>query len=74
MEDAVGFVRNREVTLNASTGGKRKSGQSPTTQTSLKGSYQHLEVDEKWSALNKKEKQLCIELNIKPTSYWTLKR
>ena len=40
---------------------------------SLLGNYQHLEVDDKWSGLTKKEKAFCVELNMKPTSYYTLK-
>lgn len=40
----------------------------------MKGSYQHLEVDPNWNKLSKKEKQFCIDLQMKPASYCTLKR
>ena len=41
---------------------------------SLAGNYSHLEVDEKWKGLTVKEQSFCVELNMKPTSYCTLKR
>ena len=46
----------------------------PVVNDSLQGNYSHLEVDEKWASLSKKEKSFCIELNMKPTSYCALKR
>ena len=46
----------------------------PVVNDCLQGNFSHLEVDEKWSALSKKEKSFCVELNMKPTSYCTLKR
>jgi hypothetical protein len=33
----------------------------------------NLVYDEKWTALNNKEKNLCSRLNLKPTSYFKLK-
>ena len=36
--------------------------------------FSHLETDEKWNGLSKKEKQFCKELNMKPTSYCLLKK
>ena len=58
-------MRNKETALGAMSQKKKGMGS---------GSHQHLEVDPKWNGLNKKEKQFCIDLNMKPTSYCTLKR
>ena len=65
-EESLHFMKNKEEYM----GIKRL----PVVNDSLTGNYSHLEVDEKWAALTKKEKTFCIELNMKPTSYVTLKK
>ena len=65
-EESLHFMKNKEEYM----GIKRL----PVVNDSLTGNYSHLEVDEKWGALTKKEKTFCIELNMKPTSYVTLKK
>jgi len=72
MEDALGVIRNKEGVLAGSS--SKKNVGSSLNNSVLKGNYHHLEVDEKWGSLSKKEKQFVIELNMKPTSYCTLKR
>ena len=65
-EESLSFIKNKDDFM----GVKRLQ----QTGDSLSGNYSHLEVDEKWSGLTKKEKTFCVELNMKPTSYCTLKR
>ena len=72
MEDALLVIRNKEGVLAGSS--SKKNVSSSLNNSGLKGNYHHLEVDEKWGSLSKKEKQFVIELNMKPTSYCTLKR
>lgn len=72
MEDALDLVKNKEGAMGAFT--NRKKGQAVANNQFAKGSHPHLEADEKWNSLSKKEKAFCAELNMKPTSYCTLKR
>ena len=74
-EDTLGYLKNRESVMGAISH-KKKSGASHghPSAAGLKGNYQHLEVDEKWSSLSKKEKDFCIGLNLKPSSYCTFRR
>ena len=53
----------------ASGNSKKKGGNHQQNS----GSANHLESDDKWKSLNKKEKQFCTEFNLKPTSYCHLK-
>jgi len=70
LEESLSVVRNKESFVGA----VKKKGIIAASGSALKGNYQHLEVDEKWNSLSKKEKQFCTELNLKPSSYCTLKR
>ena len=58
MEDALGLMRNKEsalgATSSAAAGRKRTGQQSGGAGTQM--STQHLEQDERWLSLNKKEK------------------
>ena len=82
MEDALGIMRNKETALGAvpasgsasgGLGGGRKRAQQGAGAGAATSSH-HLEQDERWVSLNKKEKQFCVEHNMKPTSYCTLRR
>lgn len=67
----MGVMKNKESVLGGSL---KKKGAIATPSSAIRGSYQHLEVDPQWNKLSKKEKQFCGELNMKPSSYCTLKR
>ena len=54
MEDALGVIRNKESMLAGSS--NKKNVASSLNNNGLKGNYHHLEVDEKWGSLSKKEK------------------
>ena len=73
MEDALGVMRNKEGVLGATSLNKKK-GQVNQSGQSLKSGIQHLELNDKWNSLSKKEKQFCIEHSMKPTSYCVLKK
>ena len=74
MEESLAVIRGKEGVLGARQKKKGTAASMISSNQNLKGNYQHLEVDEKWNSLSKKEKQFCIELNMKPTSYCYLKR
>lgn len=74
MEATTALVKDKERALGGARDHRKKGHPKVSVDASLKGNFQHLEVDSKWTSLSKKEKQFCIELNIKPTSYCTLKR
>ena len=61
-EETQRFIKNRDELL----------GEQPEEFEEF-ASQNHLIHDEKWTALNTKEKQLCSRLNLKPTSYVKLK-
>ena len=63
-------VRNKEEFM----GGRALSRASKFDDSRHVKNFSHLESDEKWNGLSKKEKMFCTELNMKPTSYCTLKR
>jgi len=54
MEEALGVLKNKEGVLAGSS--HKKKGTTSLNNNALKGNYHHLEVDEKWSSLSKKEK------------------
>ena len=61
------FISTPEEFLGARkvSGSGQKLGGSSTA---------HLQCDDKWKALNSKEKEFCTSLNLKPSSYCNLKK
>jgi len=78
-EETHQFLRNKDDFLASgdhsgnNVDAAANGGVGATANWSAKTS-QHLMTDEKWSALNLKEKQLCTNLNLKPSSYLKLKQ
>ena len=78
MEESLALLKNKETTIGGATSLLKKKGshqnEAVGSGKGAAGNQAHLEADEKWNSLSKKEKQFCSEFNIKPTSYCTLKR
>ena len=56
MEESLAVIRGKEGVLGARQKKKGTAASMISSNQNLKGNYQHLEVDEKWNSLSKKEK------------------